>query len=238
MSAWMRWALGCSLAVLLTLVPFVYYRYQYTYGKRLREVTPGRFYRSGQMTAPGFTDAILRYDIRTVINAQDEYPDPDLALGYFWGGTIPESELCRQLGVRYVFLPPDLISRQRIPKDRPAAIDRFLALLDDEANYPVLVHCRAGMHRTGVLTAVYRMEYEGWSPHQALDELKTCGFRDFDATAANDYITQYILTYRRGLRSTGDRGVVRAECETPDIPHSAFPIPHSSAAAQGGEQGP
>jgi hypothetical protein len=87
-----------------------------------------------------------------------------------------------------------------VPQQRPRAIDRFLALMDDRDNYPVLIHCRAGLHRTGVMTAVYRMEYDGWSPQQAIRELKANGFGEWPCTPANDYITQYILTYQRGVR--------------------------------------
>jgi protein tyrosine/serine phosphatase len=75
-------------------------------------------------------------------------------------------------------------------------IDQFLALMDDPSNHPVLLHCKAGLHRTGVLTAVYRMEYDGWDSAAALAELKANGFGDINATAANDYIQQYILNYR------------------------------------------
>ena len=39
----------------------------------------------------------------------------------------------------------------------------FLAVMDNRANYPVLVHCFAGIHRTGTMCAVFRMEYHGWS---------------------------------------------------------------------------
>ncbi len=77
-----------------------------------------------------------------------------------------------------------------------------MRIVNDPANYPILVHCFAGMHRTGVMTAVYRMEYQGWGPQEALHELKENGFQEFDCTSANDYITQYILTYRRGIRIT------------------------------------
>ncbi len=196
----LRWTCGVAIAALLTVVPYVRYRVVYTHGKRLREVTPGRFYRSGQMTADGFTEAVRRYGIRTIVNLQDEYPDPDVALSYFGGGTVKETELCRRLGVRYVYLPPDLIGRRRVPDHRPEAIDRFLDLLDRESSYPVLIHCRAGLHRTGVMTAVYRMEYEGWTPGRAHHELKANGFGEFVSSSANDYIAQYILTYRRGLR--------------------------------------
>jgi protein tyrosine phosphatase (PTP) superfamily phosphohydrolase (DUF442 family) len=202
-----------GIAVLLTVVPVVRYRAVYTHSKRLREVTPGRFYRSGQMTADGFAQAVARYGIRTIINLQDEYPDPDIRLCYLGGGTVKESELCRRLGVRYVFLPPDLIPRRQLPAHRPRAIDRFLELLDQEATYPVLVHCKAGLHRTGVMTAVYRMEYENWSPAAAHRELKANGFGEFAAGWSNDYIMQYILTFRRCIRnnSRGQASGVRSQ---------------------------
>jgi hypothetical protein len=192
--------MGLGITCLVTVVPFVFYRYEYTHSKRLREVVPGKIYRSGQMTVPGFTEAVERFHFRTIINLQDEYPDPDIAEGYFTGRTIKESDLCRRLGVRYVYIPPDLILRRLVPEYRPQAIDRLLALLDDPATYPVLLHCHAGLHRTGVMVAVYRMEYQGWSPHEAIQEMKANGFGEWPCTSANDYITQYILTFRRGLR--------------------------------------
>jgi protein tyrosine/serine phosphatase len=195
-----RWTLGLGIAALLTAGPFLHYRMVYTHGKRLRVVTRGRFYRSGQMTVEGFTEAVARYGIRTIVNLQDEYPDPDVRQAYFDGHTVKESKLCRRLHVRYVYLPPDLIRRRLIPAHRPQAIDRFLALLDREDTYPVLIHCKAGLHRTGVMTAVYRMEYEHWTPLEAFHELKENGFGEFVASANNDYITQYILAYRPGIR--------------------------------------
>ncbi len=205
-SCW-RGILGFTIAALLAVVPFVYYRYDYTYAKRLREVDPGRLYRSGQLTAPGLEEAVARYHFRTIINLQDDYPDPDIALGYFTGRTIKESVLCDRLGVHYIFIAPDLISRRRVPAEHPRAIDQVLKILDDPASYPVLFHCRAGLHRTGVLTAVYRMEYQGWSPRRAIAELKANGFGQWPCSSANDYITQYILTYHPRRKGSGEGGV-------------------------------
>jgi tyrosine-protein phosphatase SIW14 len=191
--------IGCVILIVF-VVPAVYYRSVYAHSKRLRVIVPERVYRSGQMTAEGLTDAVHRLHLKMIINVQDDFPDPDLERSFWDWRTIKESELCQQLGVRFVQLAPDLVSRREIPEHRPATIDQFLDLLDDESAYPVLIHCKAGLHRTGVLSAVYRMEYQGWSHEDAYRELQAHGFGDWVSSCSNDYIMQYVLTYRPGLR--------------------------------------
>jgi hypothetical protein len=202
-----RWLMGVLVAALLVAVPFVHFRAEYAHHKRLRVVVPDVLYRSGQMTADGFRDAVARYGVRTIINCQNEdglndFSDPKLPVSFWDRRTVRESDVCKELGVRYVHLDPDLCSNRTDPCARPQVIDQFLAIMDDPAARPVLLHCKAGLHRTGILAAVYRMEYEGWGPYRALEELKAHGFGDAAATAANDYIQQYILNYR----PRGDRG--------------------------------
>jgi tyrosine-protein phosphatase SIW14 len=200
MPVFVRWTLIGVIVFIVGVVPVVYFRYVYTHSKRLREVTAGKVYRSGQMTVDGFADAVQRLHLRTIINFQDEYPDPDVDLGYFTTATMKETELCARLGVRYVYIPPVLISRRLVPAQRPPSIDQFLKVMDDPDSYPVLLHCRAGLHRTGCMVAVYRMEYQGWSPPQAICELKENGFGEWVCDSSNDYITQFILSYKRGVR--------------------------------------
>jgi protein tyrosine/serine phosphatase len=186
--------------VMLAGAPFGYYRWQYNENKRLRLVAPGVLYRSGQMTAAGLTQAVRELGIRTIVNVQNEAPDPCLCDG------TRESELARQLGVRYAFVAPDLVERRKFPHERPLAIDAFLAIMDDPANHPVLLHCRAGLHRTGVLTALYRIEYDGWTARQAMDELRGNGFGRSQATVRNDYVLEYVVGYQPRRRVSG--GVV------------------------------
>jgi hypothetical protein len=195
-----RWALVALIIGIVGVAPVIFYRAVYAHDKRLREVTPGLVYRSGQLTAQGFIDACRSLDIKTIINLQDDFPDPDLSYTFLDWRTIKESELCRMIGVKYVFIGPDLTWRQRVGKDRPEAIEQFLAVMDDPANYPVLLHCKAGLHRTGCMAAVYRMEYEGWTPQQAVCEMKANGFGEWACTADNDYVMQYVLTYKCGIR--------------------------------------
>jgi len=197
MSRYVRWVLIAGIVCLVGVLPIVHYRSVYAHSKRLRVVTPGRVYRSGQMTAEGFRDAVATYGIRAVINLQDDFLDPDISKSYLNRDTVKESELCRELGVRFVTIAPDLVGRKRLKDERPEAIDQFLALMDDPDTFPVLLHCKAGLHRTGILCAVYRMEYQGWSSDAAYDELKAHGFGDWVCTSANDYVEQYVLAYRR-----------------------------------------
>lgn len=195
-----RWLLVVGLILLAVGAPLALHRATYAHSKRLRVVCPGRVYRSGQMTEAGFIDAIQSLKIRTVLNLQDDYPDPDVERSWLNSDTVKESELCERLGVRYVYIAPNLIPRRDVPQRRPEGIDQFLALMDDPDTYPVLIHCKAGLHRTGCLVAVYRMEYEGYTPTQALREVLDHGFGRTAGTEANDYIRQYILSFRRGLR--------------------------------------
>ena len=89
-----RWLMGVALAAVLVAVPFVHFRAEYAHHKRLRVVAPDILYRSGQMTAEGVRYAVARYRFRTIINCQNEFPDPDLAHSFWDRRTIRESELC------------------------------------------------------------------------------------------------------------------------------------------------
>jgi protein-tyrosine phosphatase len=204
MSVMLRRTLIAGIVGVVFVGPLLFYRSVYSYEKRLREVDSGRVYRSGQMTAEGFEDAVARFQIKTVINVQDDFPDPDIEKSWLHTATLKESELCKKLGVRYVWVAPDLVPIKESPAKRPKAIDDLLRVLDDQSAYPVLIHCKAGLNRTGCLVAIYRMEYQGWSWQDAFQEMKDLGFGTTTCTASNQYVNQYVLTYKRGLRQTGN----------------------------------
>ncbi|MET1067429.1 MAG: tyrosine-protein phosphatase [Pseudomonas prosekii] len=47
-----------------------------------------------------------------------------------------------------------------------------------EADGPVLMHCKHGSDRTGLIAAMYRVVLQGWSKEDALNEMTTGGFGD------------------------------------------------------------
>jgi tyrosine-protein phosphatase SIW14 len=68
--------------------------------------------------------------------------------------------------------------------------------VNDPARQPVYVHCAAGRHRTGVMTAVYRMECDGWTADQAYTEMKQYKFGwDF----LHPEFKRFVYRYRPGL---------------------------------------
>ena len=56
----------------------------------------------------------------------------------------------------------------------------FLAIVTDQRNRPVFVHCRGGVDRTGMMVAAYRMVVQDWPKQQALDEMKRMGFNEIN----------------------------------------------------------
>ncbi len=205
MTSFLKWACGVALAVAIVGVPVLRYRMIYFNEKRFREVSDGHFYRCGQMSESGLRKQLRDHHIKTVINLQDENQDPKLSTGYWDKAHITESRICEEEGVKYIFLTSDdavgLLTRyEATPDHRPRVIDDFLKICDDPANHPILLHCLAGLHRTGLLTAIYRMEYDAVPLDEAVRELRSNGFGDRKCTTDNVYIYEYLMLYkpRRG----------------------------------------
>lgn len=125
------------------------------------EVKRGVLYRSGQLTPGQLTEAIKRYNIRTVINLQR--PGEEL---------MAERDVAREMGVDFVNLP--------MPGDGLGEEWQFreiLKILDDPQRRPVLVHCARGTCRTGAAVAIYRFERDGWTLEDVATEMRRQTYR-------------------------------------------------------------
>lgn len=95
-------------------------------------------------------------------------------------------------GLRYINLP---MREKSYPQANTAA--RFLEIVNNQANWPVYVHCSGGRHRTGVMAAVYRMSVDGWDVERAYQEMKQY---DFYTRWGHGCYKDYVYDYYRELQ--------------------------------------
>jgi protein tyrosine/serine phosphatase len=73
-----------------------------------------------------------------------------------------------------------------------AQIKQFFDIVNNPANQPVYVHCAGGRHRTGTMTALFRMTQDGWTPQQAYTEMKQYRFEGFpDHPVLRNFVYAY-----------------------------------------------
>ena len=138
-------------------------------------VERAQIYRSAQPSPLLLRWLVAHHGIRTLINLRGKTP------GF-------ESSFAASNRLRlYTFN----LSASRPPQ--PADVERFLALLRDPANYPLLVHCRNGVDRTGYMLGLYRVLEQGWSAEQSTAEMR----RYWQFSTLNGVPQQVVLDARR-----------------------------------------
>lgn len=142
--------------------------------RNLRVVREGVLYRSGQMSIAGLRHAWHDLGIKTVISLRDAHQPGHAA------PDVKEEEFCKREEINFhrIVLGKWYAEDGSTPAEE--GVKRFREIMAEPANYPVLVHCLAGVHRTGACCAIYRMEQEHWSNARALAEMKDAGYATLD----------------------------------------------------------
>lgn len=196
MSRKMKWLLALAVLIVAVAGPLAYSNYYGTHFRNFRIVEDGKLYRSGQLTEHGLRSVVKEYGIRTVISLRvsrdPSKPQPDQF----------EEDFCKANGLKFVRLIPKVWSVHdgKVPADEN--VSKFLAVMDDKANQPVLIHCFAGIHRTGTFCSIYRMEYDNWSSAEALTEIRSMGYENVDD---HEDVLNYINRFQRGTHARDPR---------------------------------
>lgn len=144
----------------------------YTELPRFQQVSE-KLYRGGQPRAGGL--ALLReLGINTIINLRGTSKS-----------TRAEGTEARALGFNYFN-----IALPNWGRPQHTRVGRILELIATPANGKVLVHCKDGVDRTGMIVALYRLSEERWTTRDALAEAERDGMRRIQFWM-RDYVEDY-----------------------------------------------
>ena len=116
------------------------------------------YYRGAQPKGQDYAD-LAAIGVKSVIDLTDDDTD------------ATEPSMVQRAGMKAFRIP---MNTHTPPSTEQLA--QFFKIVNDPTNQPVYVHCVGGKHRTGVMTAAYRMAAEGWNAQKAFSEMKQYNF--------------------------------------------------------------
>lgn len=183
--------LAAIVVALVVAVPLLYSAHRQNTIRNFHVVEDGVLYRSGQLSPEIFNRVMDEYGIKTVVTLRSSrhegQPFPDAC----------EEKTCFDRHIRHVRLKPKVWGENEkgeVPADEN--VKAFLDLMRKKENHPVLVHCFAGIHRTGIMCALFRMEYHHWTADRAIEEMQLRGFEPKDM---HEHIEAYLRGYHPRL---------------------------------------
>lgn len=178
--------IGFSLLALL-LVFIGKYVYDMNINHNFETITEGKVYKSGVIPPDEIESYVKKYHIKSIVDLRMPGTN-DLALNPEKIGEIQaeKNAVAKIKGVNYFSNPSE-----QVPNDKN--IEVFAQIMDNKANYPVLIHCYHGTGRAEMYSALYRIEYEGFTNEAARQGVRTLvKFSSFDdGTPKGEYLKAY-----------------------------------------------
>jgi protein tyrosine/serine phosphatase len=137
----------------LLLAPVGGYSGMLAYTGNLHPVSEGVLYRSAQLSKQQFADAIQQYQLRSILNLRGAHA------GEAWYDD--EIAASREAGIEHYDYP--MSAKRQLSREQ---IEPLLQIVRS-APKPLLIHCRSGADRTGLVAALFRLAIEHASPEEA-----------------------------------------------------------------------
>ena len=164
---------------------------KYVYDKHINhnfeEISEDKVYKSGVIPPDQISEYVEDYNLKSIIDlrfpgTEDLVNNPEIP-----AELIAEKNAIDNIeGVQYINLGTDQVPTQ-------ATIDKFLEIMDNQDNYPVLIHCHHGEGRAPLFSALYRIEYENWSNEDARAKTRLLlkGSSFDDGAPKGDFLMNY-----------------------------------------------
>lgn len=140
------------------IAAFVFYQKKVRYN--LVTISENKVYNSGVIAPDKLAEVLGQHHIKTVIDLRDGIEQTELNPETKKQVNAEENAIDKISGVHYFNLPTD-----QIPQD--STVKKFLKIMDNPKNYPVLIHCHHGVGRSRLFSSIYRIEYENYSNEEA-----------------------------------------------------------------------
>ena len=173
------------VAVLAAIFSFAIFAQAQTSPSHFDGIKIGNFgqmdenYYRGAQPMPDDYASLAKLGIRTIIDLRN---DP----------TDYERSSAEAVGIKYINIP---MSGWQSPKDSDIA--QFMKIATDPSTGKFFVHCKAGIHRTGITAAIYRMEKDGWDYDKSYQEMKNY---NFSAGLVHGALKSYVKKYDTRLQ--------------------------------------
>ena len=208
--------LSAALALVLSALLWKWWRLQLSgicRAKKFACVLPGQLYRSGQISHYQIHRILRRHRIRTIVDLSEQQPQPD-------PHQQAEQRAIARLGIqgnRYAMCGNGT-GEFTVVADALICLHRSIA-----ANRPVLVHCVAGVQRTGHVLAAYLLLVKQVPPEAVLDYLERFGWKPHSDKAWSEQLNQRMLPLATRLQEAGVISTLPRQL--PQLPLHAAPRP-------------
>ncbi len=152
--------IGFSIVVII----FIFvgkYVYDMNINHNFETITEGKVYKSGVIPPYELKDYINKYQIKSVVDLRMPGTDDIVLNPEKLGELLAEKQAVAKIeGVNYFSNPSE-----QVPSEKNISV--FKKIMDNKANYPVLIHCYHGTGRAELYSAIYRIEYENFTNEEA-----------------------------------------------------------------------
>jgi protein tyrosine/serine phosphatase len=150
-----------TLLFVLSLLFGGKYVYDMNINHNFETISEGKVYKSGVLPPDQIESYVKKYHIKSIVDLRfpgtgDDVNNPEDAAEL----VAEKNAVAKIKGVNYFNDGSD-----QVPNKENLLL--FYKIMDNPANYPVLIHCYHGVGRAELYSAVYRIEYENWDKEEA-----------------------------------------------------------------------
>jgi protein tyrosine/serine phosphatase len=149
------------LFFVLVLIFGAKYMYDMNINHNFETITEGKVFKSGVIPPDEIESYVKKYHIKSIIDLRfpgtgDDFNNPENPDEL----TDEQNAVTKIKDLNYFNDGSDQVPNKE-------NLIQFYKIMDNPANYPVLIHCYHGVGRAELYSAVYRIEYENWDNDEA-----------------------------------------------------------------------